>query len=387
MAARSIEVDLPIFYLRHLPPHALGEQAKAIEASGVVDSITLWDQLTFHLPQSLWTPQDSPLAEVLPDVDSMPDPYICLGYVAASAPSLGLTATTDSVRRGPGELMQAMLTLADFSGGRTIMQMGAGEIKQTKPFGWKRSQGLKRMEDHLAIFHEFLDNEGPISYEGHHWNMDRAWLGHAKQNRPELFALGGGPKLIDLATSYADGFSTIGPQGWRDAEAAAEQIAAMKRDVANKGRDPERFTFGLWAACMIHEDDAVIERGLETEPVKWMTATLGRTNPNDWDDKEGIPSPMPRDWHYSKDSIPVHWSREEAQVYTSKVTPEMSRKAWICGDVDYVADAVQPYLDAGVTWVHVVDLLPLALPAEEGPAALQRGINLGRAIKTRNSQA
>jgi phthiodiolone/phenolphthiodiolone dimycocerosates ketoreductase len=385
--APQLEVDLPIFYLRHVPVQALGDQARAMEASGVVDSVTLWDQLTFHIPPALWTPEDTPLAETLPDIDSVPDPYLSLGYVAASAPGLGLTTTTDSIRRGPGELMQAMLTMADLCGGRAKIQMGAGDVKQTKPFGWKRSQGLSRMEDHFRTFHEFLDNEDPISFEGNHWKLDGAWLGYAKQNRPKLLALGGGPKLIDIATSYADGFSTLGPQVWRDAEAAAEQIGEMKEDLAKKGRDPDEFIFGLWAASMIHEDDAVIEQALDSEVVRWLTATLGRTNPNDWDDKEGIPSPMPRDWHYSKDSIPVHWSREEAQVYTSKVTPEMSRLAWFCGDVETVADRIQPYIDAGVSFVHLVDLLPLTQPVEEGPRALQRGIELARAIKSRNGSA
>ena len=192
--ARSLEIDLPIFYVRHVPIEGVGEAAMAIEASGVVDSVTVWDQLTFHVPPALWRPEYTPLATALPDIDSMPDAFATLGYIAAVAPGLGLTTSPDAVRRGPGELMQSMLTLSDFTRGRATFQMGAGEIKQTKPFGHKRTQGLKRLEDQFRIYRRFLENDGPIDHEGNVWNMDQAWLGESYGYRPRLFALGGGPE-------------------------------------------------------------------------------------------------------------------------------------------------------------------------------------------------
>jgi phthiodiolone/phenolphthiodiolone dimycocerosates ketoreductase len=381
---QSTQVDLPIFYLRHAPVSTIGDQARAIQASGAVDSVTMWDQLTFHIPPSLWTPADTPLAEALPDIDSLPDPFAGLGYVAASAPGLGLTATTDSVRRGPGELMQSMFTLADMMGGRAKIQMGAGEVKQTGPFGHKTSQGLKRMEDHFRLYRQFLEDNDPITYDGGVWKFDQAWLGYSRRFKPRLMALGGGPRLVDLATSYADGFTTLAPEVWNTPESAAGQIESMRAELERKGRDPDDFTFGVWIACLLHDDDEVIGVSLDSEPVKWMTATFGRVNPNDWDDNEGIPSPMPRDWHYANDSRPVTYGRAAAQEITAKVTPEMSRKAWFCGSPAAVAEHAQRYVDAGVSFVHLVDVLPLTRPIDEAELALGRAIDCAREIKQRN---
>jgi phthiodiolone/phenolphthiodiolone dimycocerosates ketoreductase len=377
----KLELDLPIFYLRHLPPTTLGDAARGIAASGVINSVTVWDQLTFHVPPALWKPEYTPLARALPDIDSMPEAMACLGYIAAVAPELGLTTSPDAVRRGPGELMQAMLTIADFTQGRATFQMGAGEIKQTGPFGHKTQQGLKRLEDQLRIYREFLSNSGPIDYDGHVWKLHDAWLGNAYAHKPRLMALGGGPKLVDLATSYADGFSTLAPCVWNTPEACAEQINDMRQALERKGRDPREFTFGMWVAAMIHEDDDVLTTVLASPVIQWMTACWGRINPNDWDDKEGIPSPMPRDWHYSRDMRPITYSEDEALDIARRATPEMSRKAWFCGSPADVASRLVPYIEAGVSFVHIGDLLPLALPLEEAPGAMQRSIATAAAVR------
>ena len=185
--------------------------ARAYAASEVIDSVSVWDQLNFFHPRHLWSPETTPMAAAMPDGDSFPDAYTSLGYISAVAPTLGTAVATDAVRRSPAELMQTMLTLANMSGGRTTLQLGAGELKQCKPYGWKRKEGLARLEDHFRAFHALWESDGPFDFSGNHWSLQQAWIGNAKQHRPRLWGLGGGPKLIDLTLTYADGFSTAAP--------------------------------------------------------------------------------------------------------------------------------------------------------------------------------
>jgi len=131
----TLETSIPVTVDRHLPPSAFGQVAQTIAASGVVDYFQVWDQLTSWYPQALWTLENTPLAAIIPDCDSFPDMWTMAGYASALAPELGIVLSTDSIRRGPAELAQSMLTLADLTGGRTIVQIGAGKSSRPSHLG------------------------------------------------------------------------------------------------------------------------------------------------------------------------------------------------------------------------------------------------------------
>jgi phthiodiolone/phenolphthiodiolone dimycocerosates ketoreductase len=132
----SIETSVILFGDRYTPPSAVAAQARQLEASGVVDYLQICDQLVNFIPPALWTPDNTPLAEVVPDIDSCPDAFALSAYCSALAPDLGLVLATDSIRHAPAELTQTMLTLANITSGRTIFQIGGGEAnKQSRTAG------------------------------------------------------------------------------------------------------------------------------------------------------------------------------------------------------------------------------------------------------------
>jgi phthiodiolone/phenolphthiodiolone dimycocerosates ketoreductase len=376
----ELRTAVPIVADRHLPAGAFAEAARAIAGSGVVEDIQVWDQLTSWFPQALWTADRTPLATVMPDCDSFPDAFAMAAYGAAAAPGTGLVLSSDSVRRGPGELVQSMLTLANVYEGRAIFQIGAGELKQTQPFGYKRSQGIKRLEDLYEIFHRLWETNGPVSYEGHFTKVDTAWLGKAKNHRPQIWGMGGGPRIIDLATSHADGFVTMAPMVWNSPEEVAENIAAMKRDLVDKGRDPEQFGFGIWSPLLIHEDANVIDRALDNDLFRWVTAIIGRINQGDWADI-GLESPMPADWHYAMKLLPLKVGEAEAMEIVGRTTREQSEKTWLYGTPDQVAEQLKPFVEAGVTLVCLLDMLPFALELEDAMGAIARPIATSELLK------
>jgi phthiodiolone/phenolphthiodiolone dimycocerosates ketoreductase len=375
-----LETSIPIYADRHAGPQAFGQIAAAIQQSGAVDYFQVWDQLTSWYPQGLWTPENTPLATVMPDCDSFPDMFTMAGYASARAPDLGIVLSTDSCRRGPAEMTQSMLTLADLTGGRAIIQLGAGELKQCKPFGWKRSQGVKRLEDLYRVFDLLMDNDGPVSFEGHHTTLQDAWIGTAKANRPQLWGLGGGPQIIDLATSYADGFCTMCPFVWYSPERFAQERQQVREQLERKGRDPDAFRFGVWATTLLHDDPAVVDRALDNKLTRWLTAIAGRIIMSDWG-IEGIEPPMPRDFHYALKMLPVSMELAEVEDWASRATRQMAERSFFYGTPAEAAAQFQPFVDAGVDVVTITDMLAFVLPVEQAQESLVRSIEFSAALK------
>ena len=377
----ELTLSAPVPFSRHLPPQATAQAARDLAASGLVDDILIWDQITWFFPPSLWRAENLPTGfiEAMPDPDSFPDAFATAAYVLGQVPELGVSISTESVRRGPLELIQTMLTLADMTERRAIFQIGGGEVKQLRPSKWRRN-GLAQLEDKLDIYHRYLKADGPMDFEGNFSKLDKAWIGGARRNVPPMWALGGGPKLIEIACAKADGFATVAPFAWPSPEKAAEEIRSMRDKVEAGGRDPDAFEFGVWCVAVMHEDDEMIRRALKNALIRWQTAIFGRLNMSDWD-AEGIEPPMPRDWHYAANLEPMKIDAAETDEILDRVTDEMVRRSWFIGTPEKVAAELKGYHDAGVTWLHLSDLLPLAIDIEEGAGPNDRMLDVFRRLK------
>src|SRR4030095_11324315 len=111
MARRRVQTAVSQTVDRNQPPEVFGQVAKLLESSGCVDQMLMWDQLVSWIAPCLWTPENSPLAKVVTDLDSYPDWNVMCGYGAAVAPKLGTVISTDALRIPPAEKIQTMLTL------------------------------------------------------------------------------------------------------------------------------------------------------------------------------------------------------------------------------------------------------------------------------------
>lgn len=379
----GVETAIVVDASRHAPLSMFAERVKALEASGVVDYVHIWDQLTSWWPREMWNTDNTPLAATIPDIDSFPDSFGLAAVGAHAAPGLGMCISSDAIRRGPAELMQTMLTIAGLGGNRApILQIGAGEFKQCKPFGWKRSQGLASLEDHFRYIDAFWATDDPVDLEGNRWSFDKAWIGGAKGMRPRVWGLGGGPKMLDLATTYADGFATIAPSVWTSPDHAGEEIGRLKQALGSKGRDPEAFDFGIWPLVILHDEgqEQLVESALANPLIRWLAAVFGRINQSDWD-KEGLEPPMPRDWHYAMKLLPIRWTAAEVQRVIAEIPREIMEKSFLIGTPEQVAATLQGYVEAGVTWTMVADVMPFVLDVDQAADATRRAVELCARLK------
>jgi phthiodiolone/phenolphthiodiolone dimycocerosates ketoreductase len=376
----DVKTALALWGDRHFPATAVAEQAQAIQAAGV-DGVLLADQFGNFIPPQLWTADVTPMANVLPDPDSHSDVFALGGYLLAAAPGLDLAVSTDSVRRPPAELVQAMLTLATMTDGEVALQVGGGEVKQCQPFGHKRSQGMSRMEDLFQIFNALLDSDGaPIDFDGRRWKFEQASIGGGMRNRPKLMGLGGGPMLIDHTTSYADGFATTCPPVYAGPDEFADAREQILKQVEAKGRDPEAFTFAVWFPALIAADRDELERHLDNPLIKWLGAVFGRIETSDWT-RVGLESPFPADWRYYNDLLPQATPDQFIDDVLAKVTRDHVLAGWVCGTPAEVAATVRDYVDAGADWVCPMDYLPIVGDPADAPAGFARSLETARLIK------
>lgn len=381
MAKQPVETSVLFWGDRHIPGRQMVmEQARAIEDSGVVDWVTFPDHIINFIPPSLWKPEVTPLANVFGDPDSMHDAVVMAALAHAAAPSLGLSFGGDPVRKNPADLCQTMWSLAAVTEGRVRFQFGPGEIKNLKPYGHKRSEGLARFEDLLRVSHALWEAEGPIDYVGHHCNLKQAYLGGAKQYRPEIWSMGTGPKQLDLATTFCDGITSSIPAAWHGVDQVKTEVQKLRQTLAEKGRDPDKVGIGSFFYVLVHEDPAVIDRALDNPLIRWMAATIGRVNPTDWR-KEGIEPATPEGWAYFNKFVPYETSAEFAAEVLSKTTRKMAERSFTYGNAAEVAAKMKEYADAGLTWVSPIDYTALILDPADAAKSTERMIEVCAGIK------
>lgn len=382
MSKKPPMTSICYFVDRHVPIGAFADITKKLAASDVVDDLGTSDQMNSFFPPMLWNAKNTPLFDAMPDIDSHPDGQAMLAYMAALAPHKHLSIMTDSARHGPSEQVQSMLTLANMMEGRVTYQFGGGEVKQFTPYGWKRSEGLARMEDLFKIFHLYWNSKPGelVSYTGNCTSLQKASLGGAKGNRPTLWGLGAGPKLLNLVATYCDGTSVATPCMWHSIEKAEEEIATLRNLVASKGRNPDDFTIGIVCPVMLHEDPAVIDRALDNPLIRWLAAVFGRNVPTEWA-KDGLESPWPKDWNYYMKLIPMWETPEFVNEVLSKTTRRHAELGSFNGTPAQVAAILQKYVDLGVSWVQILDYLPLTLQPEDGAKSWDRAIEVCARLK------
>src|SRR5256885_17120213 len=162
MNRAPVKIAVPFQLDRTINPKMAMQFAQTLEASGVVDDFMAWDQVQGWWPRSLYTLEHTPIAEVIQDPDSFHDAFLLAGFGAAATSNLGVVVTTDAIRRGPGELLMSMLTLAGATEGRAVLMLGAGEAKQGRPPRYRPAQGPRRMEDFFQAPELVLHSDAPF---------------------------------------------------------------------------------------------------------------------------------------------------------------------------------------------------------------------------------
>jgi F420-dependent oxidoreductase-like protein len=246
------------------------------------------------------------------------DAWAVLAGLARDTSTVGLGALVSPVTyRMPGNVAKLGATVAEMSGGRLEVGVGAG---------WHRDEHRRHgfpfppievraemLEETLEILHGLWEGPDGWSFQGRHYRVDDARFRAKPEPRPRLIVGGGGsPRSMRLAVRWADEFNLTSASP----EIVAEKYAALDRALEAAGRDRSTLTRSAMIGVLVGADEAE----LQTRERSLLEA-LGAEEVGD-------------DWFSER------------------------RNRWILGTPDEARASVERFAAAGVERIMLQDFLP-----------------------------
>jgi phthiodiolone/phenolphthiodiolone dimycocerosates ketoreductase len=339
----------PAAFLRTTLPLDLG-QLEALD-SGRYHSIWLPDHMVSFWPDSIWTPEFTDLATVSPSPHRHLDGMAVAAAAAVLTKNVPLaTSVVDTVRRHPSTLAQSALTIDHLAGGRFILGLGSGESENIEPYGFDFDRPVSRFEEALAVIRLLWESDGPVDFDGRFYSLQHARLDTEPYDGrfPRIWIGASGPRSLDIAGRYADGWW---PAGAWTPEDYAEKLSRVRTSAEQAGRDPLAITPCFIQVAVMGSDEAALAAILEAPLVKsfllQVSAPLLKTF--------GFEHPMGEDWGGFHDIDPASLTRERIVDFLGKVEPEMILAVLPHGTPEQVARLVKDYVDAGLRVPKILD--------------------------------
>jgi phthiodiolone/phenolphthiodiolone dimycocerosates ketoreductase len=346
-----------------VPPFAgIGRNAARAEAAGA-DAIWFPDHLMGFWPQSLWTPDVTPVAAFQPSPHVFFDPFVAMAAAAAATSRVRLgTAVTQPLSRHPAHLAQALLTLSHASGGRAILGLGAGEGENLTPYGVAFDRAAARVAEAIEIIRLLWSSSEPVTFEGDFWRLRDAVLGleaPADSGPPPIWLAAHGPRMLGLTGRAADGWLPIK----MPAPAYAAALEVVRTAAAGSGRPADAVTPGTWGFTVIHEEAGEVDRLADHPLIKAVCLMFAA----DSFERHGVPHPLGDEGGFAA-YVPSRLPRTEALAAVARVPAEVVRDHLFAGTPDQVVAELRQLEAVGLRHAVLWNITFLADPALAGPS-------------------
>jgi probable F420-dependent oxidoreductase len=165
-----------------------------------------------------------------------PDPFVVLGAVAACTERLLLgTGICLVVERDPIITAKEVATVDVLSGGRFLFGVGGGwNREEMANHGTDFARRFELLRERVLAMKELWTKE-TAEFHGTYVDFDPVWQWPkpVQSPHPPVILAGNGPRSIERAADYADGWMPIAGRG-----DTAEQIDALHKAAADRGRGP-----------------------------------------------------------------------------------------------------------------------------------------------------
>ena len=232
------------------PP--LGRVTSALRAARTFGFDTAWtvDHFLGFFPEQIWDKDFTWLAKPGESPHEYFEYQTLLGYLAARAGKVRLgVGVTEPTRRHPVLLAQAFLSLAHMTERAPVLGIGSGERENIEPYGLDFAQPVGRLEEALAIIRLCFAASGPFDFAGNHYQLEGARMDLAAppERTPEIWVAAHGPRMLDLAGRYGDGWYPgfpFSPQRY------GEMLGTIREAAHGSGRDPDGIV-AAWQAVVV----------------------------------------------------------------------------------------------------------------------------------------
>ncbi len=341
------------------PADAAVRFARRAEDEGF-DAVWWPDHLMGWHPDTMWTPDLTPLADVQPSPHVYFDPAVMMGVVGAATERIRVgVCVTDLIRRHPAMAAQTALTLDHVTKGRAIIGLGSGEQLNATPYGMPFDSPVARLDEGLDVMRLLMDADGPVDFAGRFHTLDRAVLGLRPfgDRAPEIWTAAHGPRMLRLTGRKADGWlpTKLDPAGYGRA------LGTIRESAERAGRDPDAITPGMLGYVLMGPDAETVQRLTEAPLVRALCVLLPAQVFRDL----GVEGPYPADPGSSgfHDFIPTAIDRAESLRIIDAIPPAVVRHYAFCGTPDEVAEQVESYAAQGLRHLVMWNITAFGDPA------------------------
>lgn len=358
-------------------PLALERAMQRIAVLMGADSLLLPDHYQGFIPASLWGPDKTPAAKMIPSPDAFLDPFVMLGSMAARFRRVRLgTGVTEAYRRHPATLAQAFVTLDHLTRGRAILGIGNGERENVEPYGMAFTKRVGRLEETLEIMRRLWSSRGePVDFDGRFWTLRKAvFRTPLWENRtPCTWIASHAPKMLALTGRYGDGWyptQKMTPDEYR------QKLGMIRAAAAEAGRPVDQFEPSLQIQVAIGPGrQKTLQRLMKVKPV----SALGLLMPGAVWKKHGLQHPLGETFEGFADIIPNEVPPAAYAEAERVVTPDLIQEGLTCGTVEEIVEDIKPLVAAGLRHVVMWNIGPLATGGS--PVELIRQAQLVRRLR------
>ncbi len=323
-----------------------------------VDSLFVPDHYLSFVPRSVWGPELTPAAKLVPSPDAFFDPFVMMGMMAARYRRVRIgTGVTEPFRRHPATLAQAFVTLDHLTRGRAILGLGNGERENTEPYGIPFRKRVARLEEALAIIRRLWESGGePVRFDGAIWRLRDALFTTPLYNgrAPAIWLAAHAPRMLALTGQYADGWY---PTRRMSPAEYADGLGRIRAAATAAGRTLTHFEPAVQIQLVLGRDRRSALDAVLRVPA---TAAMALLLPGAVWTKHGRRHPLGESFEGFPDFVPAEITAAQIEEARRAVTPEMLADGVVAGSVAEVTEEVRALVGAGLRHVVIWNLGPLA---------------------------
>jgi phthiodiolone/phenolphthiodiolone dimycocerosates ketoreductase len=197
------------------------------------------------------------------------DPWTTMAAVAARTRTIRMcNSVSDTQRIHPAKLAHTVATLAELSGGRVALGIGAGEAMNLVPFGIPFDRPMARvrqLEEAIEVARLLWrsSKENPVSFDGEYFTLKGAWLDLEVQETPKVYvgALGG-RRALEVAGRQGDGWVS-----WLNTPETFKQKLEIAKtahgtSVGGDGDEGKGFEACVWIYTVVTDDRDEVRRAM-----------------------------------------------------------------------------------------------------------------------------
>lgn len=254
---------------------------------------------------------------------------------------------THPYTRHPAINMNAIATLDEISGGRAIMNLGAGDRPVTE-VGYQPAK-MKVIREMVEVCRRLLKEE-KVDFVGEAWSLHQATLHFKIRSDISVYLTATGPKMLQMAGEIADGVIFM-PGTYPE----CVKFALQNLEIGAKKAGRTLADLDV-AWCGIGSLDA--DRKTAIEESRWIGAWFPQTSPQ-YAEIAGVPAELSERIRAAYTGSHFH----EAKAAAALVTEEMIERLALAGSPADFRDRIRAIVDLGVNHIEWLTINPDRLAA------------------------